>query len=209
MSGAPNKTGLWDRIVKSFAASHEISDVTQIAELLGLSYQSVYKWKSGLLPSIDTLLKIANLTNSSIQWLLTEEGPKEFKGLKEQLEVPEPQFLGLKQQLKSPQERFQSVLNQLQEGVDTTSFKPHEKKVIEDIAAAGGISVEETIVHLVREALAMKGVGTMPDLMPVPVFQMMDDELFLRLDQLPEAERKAERERLIGRLVMDSVNPPQ
>lgn len=209
MTGAPNKVGLWDRIVKSFADSHQISDVTQISEILGLSYQSVHKWKSGLLPSIDTLLRISDLTNSSIHWLLTGEGPKNFKGLKEQLAASEPYFKGLKEQLAAkPQEPFQNLLKQDQAEPFTSAdfgFSLAEIEVIQKIADGSGMSFEEAVGQLVREALFAKGVGKMPDQVAVPEFNMIDADIdtriFSYLEHLPQPTQQAETQRLIGALV--------
>lgn len=131
--------------------------------------------QGGRLPAADILIRIAEETNVSLDWLLLGQGSK----YRSETQAEQTPVVGV--------------------------FDSSQQKVIQDIAVAGGISFEETVVHLVREALALKGVGTMPDYMPVPVFQTMDDELFLRLGSLPEQERKAETQRLIGALVLQSA----
>jgi transcriptional regulator with XRE-family HTH domain len=68
-----NQTDIWERIKEAF----ETDKVQGIADKLGLSYQSVRKWKNGEQVGLDNLLKIRDLTGSSIDWLLTGEGSKE------------------------------------------------------------------------------------------------------------------------------------
>lgn len=63
---------MWIRICEAF----KTSEVQRIADAVGLSYQSVYKWQKGMLPSHETLVSISTLTNSSIDWLLTGKGEK-------------------------------------------------------------------------------------------------------------------------------------
>lgn len=158
----------------------EAKTVADVARKLQVPHPTARNYvQEGRLPSAEILIRIADETNVSLDWLLLGEGHK----------------------TKSSIETASASIAEL--------FEPLDRKVIQDIADAGGLSFEETVVHLVREALAMKGIGQMPDFMPVPVFQTMDDELFLRLSSLPAPERKAETERLIGKLVLQSVSPPQ
>lgn len=90
-------------------------------------------------------------------------------------------------------------------------FDERDKKVLADIAAAGGISFDEAVVHLVREALAHKGFGEMPGWIPVPVFETMPEDIerqvFQHLDNLPESTRMAETKKLIGALVTRAATP--
>lgn len=87
----------------------------------------------------------------------------------------------------------------------------NERKVIQEIAKTGGISFEEAVAQLVREALAMKGFGEMPGVMPIPVFNMIDEDIdariFSHLDHLPKPTRQAETQRLIGALVTRAAAP--
>jgi len=62
-------TDFWKRITQAFGTDK----VQEIADLIGLKYQSVRKWKLGEMPSLDTLVQIRNCTNSSIDWLVTGE----------------------------------------------------------------------------------------------------------------------------------------
>lgn len=86
-----------------------------------------------------------------------------------------------------------------------------DRKVIAEIAEAGGISFAEAVAHLLREALAMKGFGEMPGWIPVPVFETMPEDIerqvFQHLDKLPESTRIAETKKLIGALVTRAATP--
>ena len=48
----------------------------QIAQKLGVPYQTIKNYLAGRLPAADVLVQIATSTNVSIHWLLTGEGPK-------------------------------------------------------------------------------------------------------------------------------------
>jgi transcriptional regulator with XRE-family HTH domain len=67
-----NISSLWSRIAEAF----EGLSVQDIADRLGLSYHSVYKWQHGKHPGLDTLIRISEVTSCSIHWLLTGTGPK-------------------------------------------------------------------------------------------------------------------------------------
>ena len=62
----------WTRVVAVF----ETDKVQEIADSVGISYQSVRNWKLGELPGINMLMQIAALRNVSIHYLLTGEGPR-------------------------------------------------------------------------------------------------------------------------------------
>lgn len=65
--------GLWDRINEAF----EWANPAVIARELGLERHSIYKWKNGKSqPTIENLLKISTVTNSSLDWLLTGRGQR-------------------------------------------------------------------------------------------------------------------------------------
>lgn len=51
-------------------------NVLEIAEKIGIKKQSVYLWQKGGWPSFDTLSVILELSNVSLDWLLTGEGEK-------------------------------------------------------------------------------------------------------------------------------------
>ena len=64
--------GLWDRITQALGTDKTGS----IAELVGIEPPSVSAWKKQAKPpSTENLLKIARLGNTSVEWLLTGEGP--------------------------------------------------------------------------------------------------------------------------------------
>lgn len=68
----PKYPGLWERTVEAL----ETDTLRGIAGRLGLNDSSVWQWKHfGQPPSIDNLLKIAQLGNTSIEWLLTGSHP--------------------------------------------------------------------------------------------------------------------------------------
>ena len=58
--------GLWDRIVEALGTSRQVN----IANLLGITEPSVSQWKHGMPPSLDTLIKIAKLSNTTLDWLV-------------------------------------------------------------------------------------------------------------------------------------------
>lgn len=62
----------WERIVEAFGTDK----IPEIAKKINLTYYAVRKWKHGRLPGLDALLKISDMTDSSVQWLITGEGPK-------------------------------------------------------------------------------------------------------------------------------------
>ncbi|MBX7220432.1 MAG: helix-turn-helix domain-containing protein [Blastocatellia bacterium] len=67
-----NQESVWDRIAKSLGAE----TIRQIANTLGLTDAAVWQWKhSGQIPSLDNLIKIARLSSTSIEWLITGEEP--------------------------------------------------------------------------------------------------------------------------------------
>ena len=63
----------WRRVVEAF----ETDKIQEIARKVGISYAAVRKWKLGELPSITTITAVSRLTNSSIHWLATGDGPKD------------------------------------------------------------------------------------------------------------------------------------
>lgn len=86
--------GLWERIDEAFGGV----GVPQIAKLLGLSKPSIYGWRKGDVPWLHTLIQISELTNTSLHWLLTGEGPQLRSELAE-LSVREPGALYLAETL--------------------------------------------------------------------------------------------------------------
>lgn len=72
MSGEPKYPGLLERIKEALNARRQI----EVAKQLGVTPASVSDWKTTGKVSVATLLKIAQLSNASINWLLTGVGPK-------------------------------------------------------------------------------------------------------------------------------------
>lgn len=62
---------------------------TEIKQLLNISYQAAKNYLSGRLPNAATLIKIADRTHCSIDWLLTGRGEK-FVGRDPNLNTPIP-----------------------------------------------------------------------------------------------------------------------
>lgn len=66
-------TLIYQRIQEAFGTTSH----TEIGRILGYEKQNIYKWRDGRsLPPTKTLLKIYELTNCSLHWLLTGEGEK-------------------------------------------------------------------------------------------------------------------------------------
>ncbi len=68
----PKFPGLVERIQEALGVKNQ----TEIADKLGITPASVSGWKRDGFVSIATLLKVAELSNASINWLLTGNGPK-------------------------------------------------------------------------------------------------------------------------------------
>lgn len=64
-------TKIFERILEVLNAKN----APEVARKLGLAKQSVYEWRENT-PSIDNLIKIAELGNASLDWLLTGKGEK-------------------------------------------------------------------------------------------------------------------------------------
>lgn len=62
----------WERVVEAF----QTDKIPEIAKKMSLTYYAVRMWKLGRMPGLEALLKISDMTDSSVQWLVTGEGPK-------------------------------------------------------------------------------------------------------------------------------------
>jgi len=62
--------GLFERVTAALGTR----SVEQIAENLKLSKQSVYLWRKGKPPSMETLIQIADSSKTSLHWLITGKG---------------------------------------------------------------------------------------------------------------------------------------
>lgn len=71
-SRAPKYPGLYERIQQALGAQNQ----SEVAEIIGVTPSSVCGWKVRGFVSVDSLLKIAQLSNTSINWLLTGRGPQ-------------------------------------------------------------------------------------------------------------------------------------
>lgn len=189
---------------------------TEIARLLEVTNPAVTNYMTDRLPSAEMLLKISGLTNCSIDWLLTGLGEKQLsRKVVRFISAEETQALQNFDSYFSKEDQIE--LAEIADEEDqwfkaklwfTKWFEEllskSDRQVIQDMADSGGISFGEMVGHLIREALAMKGIGEMPDTFPVPVFQMseeLEDRVFRHLDSLPEPTRQAETKKLIGALV--------
>jgi len=63
-------SGLFERIKTAFGTD----SLSEIAKALDIVPQSVYQWQKRNPPSISTLIKISDLTGTSIHWLITGQG---------------------------------------------------------------------------------------------------------------------------------------
>lgn len=66
--------GMYERIKNALGASNP----SEIARKLKITPQSVYLWQKGNLPAIETLDLISGVSNTSMHWLLTGEGPEKI-----------------------------------------------------------------------------------------------------------------------------------
>lgn len=148
--------------------------VARIAERVGLSYQSVKKWKAGDLPSIETLIKIASLTNSSIHWLLTGEGEKTLN-VRQQLKDFGNKPPTLRQQINSLAPR--PIAEALSEETDCEDalldLMPREmERLIRQQAAALNVTIAEQVVQLAKECLEQRQQITDTGRRTLPMLQM-------------------------------------
>lgn len=197
----------------------------EIGGLIGVGKSAVSNYVDDRVPKIKILFKICGLRPVSIHWLLTGEGPQKREELlsfkpgtrsepipfQTQAEshrikrftesLPKEDWSELVRSSEDEDQWFKAKLWFTNWARSNFGFAENEWAAIEEIADAGGITAEDTIAHLVRESLAAKGFGEMPEVMPVMTFQTIDDEVFKLIDQLPEEKKDDEVHRLIGKLV--------
>lgn len=66
----------WKRLVIAFESGGLGTKQVEMAKVLGIAQPSVFQWKAGRnYPSHDMLVKIAKLTNVSVEWLYSGRGP--------------------------------------------------------------------------------------------------------------------------------------
>ncbi|MCP9496683.1 MAG: transcriptional repressor LexA [Pyrinomonadaceae bacterium MAG19_C2-C3] len=117
---------LWGRITQAFGTI----ETAKIAQKLGISYQSVYKWEKGYPPGLETLVQISDLTNVSIHWLVTGRGFKLVAG------------------------------NTLPEGESAIYFGEEEQRIIADLAKQSNRNFDEEVRELVLETLVARNLVT-------------------------------------------------
>ncbi len=66
----PDPSQVYARILEAL----KVKNGAQAAQKLGFAKPSVYAWENNL-PGLDSLIKIAELGNSSLDWLLTGQHP--------------------------------------------------------------------------------------------------------------------------------------
>lgn len=186
---------------------------TEIADLIGVAKSAVTNYANDRVPKLQILFRILELRPCSLDWLLKGEEDSSSDLLAFQTKAQRDsmkefaELIGIKGLAKISEEFdehdqwLKAKLWFTQWAEEYLKFTDKEWSVLKEIAKSGDIGVGDTIAHLVREALAAKGFGEMPEMMPVMVFQAIDDEVFKLIDKLPEEKRQDEMHRLIGKLV--------
>ncbi len=124
------REGLWARIQEAYDGKN----APEIARLLEKQKQSVYRWRDGEVPGIDTLADIAQSRNVSLHWLLLDEGPRslsEFSGI-EPGQVP-------------------------------IYFGPYEQQKLRDLAHETGKTFEQEIRDIVLVEMERRGMINVPE----------------------------------------------
>jgi repressor LexA len=89
----------------------------------------VYDWKKGKLPSLETLMRIAELGNASLHWLVTGKGPKRLDRATE-----------------------------IEPGEVPVFFGPREHQIIQKLAAETKRAFEDEVRELVLAELKSRGL---------------------------------------------------
>src|SRR4051812_37925885 len=124
------RQGLWARIQEAYGGKN----APEIGKLLGKQKQSVYRWRDGEVPGIDTLAHIARSRNVSLHWLLLDEGPKSLT-----------EFAGI------------------EPGQVPIYFGPYEQEKIRDMAKAEGRTFEEEVRGFALEEMERRGMINVPE----------------------------------------------
>ena len=122
---SPISQSVWERIQDLL----HLETAPEIARKLGLAPPSVYDWKKGKLPSLDTLLRIAELGNASLHWLVTGKGPK-----------------------------WIDRATEMEAGEVAVFFGPREHQIIQKLAAESKRQFEDEVRELVLENLKGRGL---------------------------------------------------
>lgn len=121
----PEPQNVWERIQDLL----HLETAPEIARKLGLAPQSVYDWKKGKLPGLDTLLKICETGNASLHWLVTGQGPKRIDRATE-----------------------------IEPGEVAVFLGPREHQIIQKLAAESKREFEDEVRELVQENLRGRGL---------------------------------------------------
>jgi len=153
--------GLWRRIMEALGAKTQ----REVAQKLGLSDASMTNWKQRGFISIDSLLSISELSDVSIHWLITGQGPRHLH----------PEFR---------RDTGQSLAHNREEDFLPVYLEEHLEEKINDLAKSEGRRPSDEAAKLIVEALIARGAisdkleGAMhleffgdynPKLMPIPL----------------------------------------
>lgn len=72
---ADKEETFWDRLQEAY----DQAKAPTIARKLGVEKQTVYKWRDGTMPGLETLVTISRSTGRSLHWLVTGEGPRQIE----------------------------------------------------------------------------------------------------------------------------------
>ena len=70
------KRAFWLRVQEAMRDQGKKPTQAAVAKLVGIKQPSVNKWAKGGLPTMETVVDLAERLNVSVEWLLTERGPK-------------------------------------------------------------------------------------------------------------------------------------
>lgn len=88
----------FERVCEALGIHNGLGAKSKIAQRLGISKTSVGLWEKGEMPgrnSLESLDKIAQLSNASLHWLLTGEGPMLVTGKEDASAAPDVVRAGL------------------------------------------------------------------------------------------------------------------
>lgn len=125
----------------SLRTQEKISQI-QLAEILGVSRQTVSKWETGsMLPEIDKLIKISDQFHVSTDYLLRETKPEKLSANLDRLIL---KFLGSAQDMDAISKELVEVMR---DGV----IDEEERKQIHDIIAS--LDAIEAVIEEIKRGL--------------------------------------------------------
>lgn len=86
-----DSAGFYKRVCEALGLEPGRGTKAQIAKMLDITKSAAGSWEHGEMPGRDSLknvVRISELTNTSLHWLLTGEGPKLIQGRERQLSEP-------------------------------------------------------------------------------------------------------------------------